>query len=227
MDHLAVFKQKFVQLRDMGFVKSLRRGPTGIGYTFETLMGIVENNAALPDFEGYEIKAHRSGSNSLITLFTFNRKAWKIPPLTAIQKYGSIDSNGRLGLYYTIKRIPNSVGLYTYIEDDSLSVRHVSGEIVVSWTIADMVAQFSKKISKLLFISARSEQRGDAEYFHYYRAQRLEETSEAVLIDQFINENITIDVRLHDAVTRARNHGTAFRVYEDKLPLLFKKVEDL
>ena len=40
------------ELKNRGFVKSLRKGPTGIGLTFETLMGVEENNLALPDIDG-------------------------------------------------------------------------------------------------------------------------------------------------------------------------------
>ncbi len=57
--NLEEFRQKFQELKNRGFVKSLRKGPTGIGYTFETLMGLDENNLALPDIDGIEIKAHR------------------------------------------------------------------------------------------------------------------------------------------------------------------------
>ncbi len=78
--NLEEFKQKFQELRNKGFVKSLRKGPTGVGLTFETLMGVEENNLALPDIDGVEIKAHRDNSKSMITLFTFNKKAWQINP---------------------------------------------------------------------------------------------------------------------------------------------------
>ena len=43
----------------MGFVKTLRKGPTGIGYTLETLLEIDENNISSPDFGEIELKAQR------------------------------------------------------------------------------------------------------------------------------------------------------------------------
>jgi hypothetical protein len=54
--------------------------------------------------DGAELKAHRSDANNLITLFTFNNKAWKMPPLEAVKAYGSLDRDGRQGLYYTMSR---------------------------------------------------------------------------------------------------------------------------
>ena len=111
------FKKKFTQVKEKGWVKSKRKGPTGIGQTLEQLLGIEENNIALPDLGTVELKAHRIGSSSMITLFTFNRKAWKMNPLAAIKKYGTLDDNGRLGMYFTMARTPNSMGLFLYVDE--------------------------------------------------------------------------------------------------------------
>lgn len=71
----------------------------------------------------------------------------------------------------------------------------------------------------LLFVSAFTEERDDIEYFHYRRAQLMVGTSPELVAEQIRSENILIDLRLHDKGTEgARNHGTGFRVKEDKLP---------
>ncbi len=221
------FKRKFQKLKSAGFVKSARRGPTGIGYTLETLLGIAETNIALPDIEGVELKAHRIGSNNLITLFTFNRKAWQIPPLDAVKKYGSRDRNGRLGLYYTMSVKPNSAGLFLNVNDETISVRHISGEIVAVWQLEQLAERFQQKIPAMLFVSAFSEERDGIEYFHFVRAQLMTGTSPDVLANQFRAENIVVDLRLHDKGIRARNHGTGFRAFEGKLPQLFQRIVDI
>lgn len=71
---LSQFRKKFAFIKAMGYVPSARRGPTGIGQTLEELLGLKENNIAVPDWGTIELKAHRVGSSSMITLFTFNRK---------------------------------------------------------------------------------------------------------------------------------------------------------
>lgn len=225
--NLEEFKQKFNELKVKGFVPSTRRGPTGIGHTLETYLGIDENNIALPDIEEVEIKAHRESVNNMITLFTFNGKAWKIPPLEAIKKYGSFDKNGRQGLYYTMSLKPNSAGLFLHVTDDDVSVRHISGEVVAVWDIRVLANRFIQKIPAMLFVSAFVEERDGKEYFHFYRAQLMKGTSAELLSNQFKAENILVDLRLHDKVTMARNHGTGFRTYENKLPLLFNEIIDL
>lgn len=225
--NLEEFKQKFKEIRKQGFIKSLRKGPTGIGYTFETLLGIKENNLILPDISDIEIKTHRIGSNNLITLFTFNRKVWRINPLEAIRKYGTYDKNGRLGLYFTLSQKPNSAGLFIYITEKSIQLRHINGEVIAEWLIENLMERFERKIPAMIYVTAEVEERDGVEYFHYIRAQLLKGTSKEILISQFKEENIVIDLRLHDKGSYARNHGTAFRCYEKNLPKIFSHVEDL
>ncbi|WP_158302799.1 hypothetical protein [Candidatus Endomicrobiellum trichonymphae] len=48
-----------------------------------------------------------------------------MPPLEAIKKYGSLDTNGRKGLYYTMSLKPNSTGLFLEVTKAAISVRHI------------------------------------------------------------------------------------------------------
>ncbi len=221
------FIKRFKKLKAKGFVPSRRKGPTGIEYTLEHELGIKENNIAGPDFSKIELKAHRLKSQNLITLFTFNNKVWKMPPLEAIKKYGSFDQNGRKGLYYTMSLTPNSAGLFLNVGKTNISVRHIEGTIIALWELKSLTERFTQKISSLIFVSAFSEERDGIEYFHYYRAQLMNNTSPELLGNQFKAENILVDLRLHDKGTMARNHGTGFRVYEEKLPSLFKNITEL
>lgn len=225
---LEEFKEKFEILKGKGFVKSRRKGPTGVGHTLEVEIGVNENNIDLPDIDKYELKGHRINSNSMITLFTFNRKAWQMKAIQAVRKYGSLDKDGRKGLYYTMSLKPNSAGVFLFVDDTDMYVRHVSGEIIAKWNLESVAKQFAKKMPALLFVSAFSEVRDDVEYFHYQRAQLMVGTSHELIAEQIRSENILIDLRLHDKGTEgARNHGTGFRAKEDKLPLLFKSINDL
>ncbi len=224
------FTNKLKEIKKQGFIKSMRKGPTGIGLTLETLLGINENNIALPDIGFAELKSTRLGTSNLITLFTFNRKAWVMKPLEAIKKYGSPDKDpskhGRLGLYYTMSLTPNSAGLFLYIDNNILSVRHISGEIVTQWNLEDVKEQFIKKLPALILVYAEVEEKQGVEYFHYNRACLLKDVSVNSLINAFKEEHIVIDLRLHDKGTSARNHGTGFRIKEAYLDRIFaNKVE--
>lgn len=59
----------FLIVKQKEFHKSLRGGYTGLGYTFETLIGKIEDRDYQPDFKGIEIKAKLGYSKSPLTLF--------------------------------------------------------------------------------------------------------------------------------------------------------------
>jgi hypothetical protein len=65
-------------------------------------VGLKENNIALPDFGNVELKAHRVGSSSMITLFTFNRKAWKMKPLEAVRTWHTRQEQAIGALLYNV-----------------------------------------------------------------------------------------------------------------------------
>ncbi|PIX56972.1 MAG: glycosyl hydrolase, partial [Candidatus Yonathbacteria bacterium CG_4_10_14_3_um_filter_43_12] len=68
---LQELKKKLSGIKTLGFVKTHRKGDTGIGKTLEDLLGIKENNIPLPDIgEIAELKAYRKSAVSMLTLFT-------------------------------------------------------------------------------------------------------------------------------------------------------------
>jgi hypothetical protein len=72
------FKEDFEKVKKLGFVESHRFHNTGIGKTFEDLIGVVENNSESPDYmEFLELKSSRDYTKSMITLFT---KSPNYPP---------------------------------------------------------------------------------------------------------------------------------------------------
>jgi MvaI/BcnI restriction endonuclease family len=221
------FREAFSKIKLAGYVRSTRPGPTGVGHTFETLLGLKEDNIALPDLGEVEVKARRLNSTSMVTLFTFNRKAWIMRPLEAVKKYGTLDRKGRQGLYFTMARAPTSTGLFLHVDEETISVRHISGETVATWNLERLASQFMRKLPALVLVSALSETRDGVEWFNYTRAQLLSGTSPDILREQILAGNVLVDLRLHDQGTRARNHGTGFRAREDKLSSIFRTVTDL
>ena len=127
-------KDKLSEINRKGYIVSLRRGNTGIGYTLETLLGLDENNLKTPDFGGIELKSQRIGASNPVTMFTFNRGVWKIKPRELIEKYGYIDTNGRPSLYCTANSKPNNQGLLVEVEQDVVRLYHVDGTLVAECT---------------------------------------------------------------------------------------------
>lgn len=224
---LEEIRAELSQIKSLGYVKTLRRGPTGIGYTLEELLGIEENNISVPDLGDVEIKAQRERHTGLTTLFTFNRKAWKMKPLEAIRKYGSLDRDGRMGLYYTMGLKPNSAGLFLCVEQDFVSVRSIDGSLIAQWELEEIERRFNRKAKNILLVKAKVEERDGIEYFLFNRAKFLSGgATKSIIRNQFEAEQLLLDLRLHDKGTSARNHGTGFRMNAKDLENFYQHVEE-
>ena len=174
------------------------------------------------------MKAQRENHAGMVTLFTFNRNAWKMPQLEAIKKYGSFDRDGRKGMYYTMELLPNSAGLFLWIDDDCISVRHVDGSIIAEWNMDDVVDRFNQKVKNILLVKAKSEMRDGVEYFLFNRARLLSGgINKSILKNQMENEKLKLDLRLHDKGTHARNHGTGFRAVESDMDNFYMRNEEI
>lgn len=216
------------EIKNKGFVPSLRKGPTGIGYTFESLFGIQENNIPIPDIGGrVEIKTVRRDSQSLITLFTFNRGVWHIKQKELIQRYGYIDEKGRRALKNTVfygRPIPQGISLEV---DESKNTVHLidvnTGETLATWDVYVIVGIFMTKLSRLLLVIADRKVEKGKEYFYYNEAYLLTDPSPRKFLQAFKNSLIGIDIRMHLKDSGAvRNRGTAFRIKEKDLIALYE-----
>ena len=226
---LSEIVERLTKVKQLGYVKSLRNGPTGIGYTLETLLEIKENNISSPDFGEIELKAQRERHTGMTTLFTFNNKAWQINPLDAIKKYGSYDKDGRKGMYYTMGLKPNSAGLFLTVDESSIMVRSIDGTKIAVWQLAEIERRFEAKVKNVLLVKAKVEERDGLEYFLFDRARLLSNgTTKAILKNQFETEQLLVDLRLHDKGTMsARNHGTGFRIFESSIEGLYQSVTEI
>ena len=228
--NLAEIKKRLKHLRDRGFIPSLRRGPTGIGYTLEKELGLKESNVAIPDIGGrVELKTSRKKASSLITLFTFNRGVWQISQKKAIESYGYYDENGRHALYTTIKQgQENSLGLSINLDKTNNRVKliHKSSETPIAiWNVYMLVGKFTSKFASLIFILADSRiAKNNREEFHFNEAYLLEQPTPESFIEAFKSLEIGIDIRMYLRPDGSvRNHGTGFRIREKDMPMLFGK----
>lgn len=218
---LQAFAKAFTEVRSQGFIKSVRKGDTGVGHTLEYHLGIVENNFSLADLGGAELKAKREGATSLITLFTRDRKAWKVRQSDAIRNFGTIDDDGRPNLYCTLFAKAKGSRFTMNVTTGGVSVEHRTGTVLCEWKHDDLAACFAKKFPALMLVVAKSELRSDGEWFKYKSAKLLSGSSPAKFRSCLAAGLVSIDLRLHLVGKKVRNHGTAFRISEDSLPRLF------
>ncbi len=227
---LPELKSRLLNIRDEGFVKTLRKGPTGIGHTLESLLELTENNLPIPDIGGrVEVKATRSNTNNLITLFTFNKSVWQYKQKDIVNRWGYWDAEReRQALYTTVSTLePNGLGFQLSVSNDatSLSLNHVpSKSLLAMWDMYHIVGKFVTKFSRMLFVHAETRNLSGVEEFHFSRADLLSDPSSMTFRNGFTSGIVTIDVRMYLKPSgQVRNHGTGFRVQEHSLPDLFQE----
>lgn len=221
-------RERLSEIKKRGYVRTLRRGPTGIGYTLETLLEIEENNISTPDLGEIELKTRRKTSRALITLFTFNEGFWKMDELEAIKKYGKTYKNGRMSLYSTVKVKPNKRSLFLSFGGTFISLRSTDGSIIAEWKVDEIEEKFNSKVKNLLLVKAKVKKEENVECFLYNEARLFSvDMTKSILRDQFECGKLCIDLRLHDGGTSARNHGTGLRTTEKNLENLYQNIQEI
>lgn len=218
-----------------GFVRTMRSGDTGVGYTLETLLGIAANSSRSPDFKGIEIKAKRSRIGRASTRSTLFSKApnWKLSPVgnarCLLNSRGYIDEDGRLSLYHTLRATaPNSLGLSLEIDAEKDWLKQVYHDPAtrkqvhdVTWEIPTLKRDLSAKHRETFWVRAACHGAGTEEQFHYVEVQHTRRALVANLPALIEAGVITVDYALHMASTRPRDHGYLFKIHPKSLGALF------
>ena len=216
-------------LQQRGYVVSLRRGNTGIGYTLESLLGISENNLKLPDLGGVELKSQRNGVSNRVTMFTFNRGAWKLKQRQLIETYGYVNTRGRPSLYCTVSIRPNNQGLFLRVKQNDIRLYQLDRTLIAEWHGEHLVSTFKKKMPSLVMVYADTRTNSNGrEEFWFNEAYLLTNPNTSNLLELISTGTIIVDIRMHLKENgRVRNHGTGFRIEQKFMKLCFGGREKL
>ena len=234
-------KKKFYEIKKMNWIESKRKGPTGIGYTFETLLGIDENNLPYYDFEDIEIKVHRKNSSSPIHLFNATPDGDELFPIKKIiKKIGYQDKinpkykvfnvtiTGKdyinLGYYKRLKIKVN----YFKRKVDLRVVNNINKkyDLNISWSYDLLKEKINYKIKHLAIIDADVKVINGKEFFKYDRINfyKIKGFNHLIkLIDEgIINVTFKIGV-FRDGPRKGQIHdrGTDFSIKKKNLGMLY------
>lgn len=229
------FIREYKSICDMGWVRTHRSGPTGIGKTLEDLLGIVENNDDSPDFGDYELKSSRINSNSMLTMFTRAPQPARANTYLRL-KYGyssrAYDNDEKV-LHATL-----SADRFTPISDtghslkiwcdvDGIYIESENGVEDIFWSRDALRKCFEKKYkNKFVYAKALSRGAGSSEEFKFVEAYEVSGFDYESFIDLLEDGKIYVDLRIgqyHRGPNKGKthDHGTGFRIKENDQPLLF------
>lgn len=202
---------EFNRIKGFGFIKSnrVKANAGSIGNTFEDHLGVKENNAKDPDFEGFEVKGQRELAGSKVSLFTksptnpkganaylkntFGRGDSKFPDLKAL--HASIWGDRWNSVYdkYTMKLAVNRE--FARVE---LIIKNKNEEILsdnVYWSFDDLKLSI-QKMSSMFVVVAASKVEEDVEYFHYNAATVYHNFQFAQFLKLLEDGFIMFDIRI-------------------------------
>lgn len=226
------FIDLFLKIKKEGFIKSNRKGNTGIGKTFEDCCGITENNSQLPDFKNIELKSQREYSESYLTLFTKSPSSPRSANTILRTNFGSFDK-----MYPDIKilhtsiyanNFNNHVSGYGYKlqvdrqkEKIYILVKSVRENTIVSnqiyWTFGDLKRKIDMKLSLIAYISAETRKINNNEEFWFNKAILLSGLNFEKFINLLEDGKVMVDIRIGaykqgNKKGKTHDHGTAFRI---------------
>ena len=232
------FINEFTKIKEQGWIRTHRSGPTGIGKTLEDLLGIPENNLDEPDFGEYELKSCRLDSQSMLTMFTRAPQPSRANTYLR-EKYGyssnAYDNDEKVlhatlsaDRFTTISNTGNKLKIWCDI--DGIYILSQDGRENVFWSKEALKRCFEKKYkNKFVYAKALSRGNGANEEFHFVEAYEVSGFNYEAFIDLLEAGKIYVDLRIgqyHNGKNKGKthDHGTGFRIRENDQYLLFKNI---
>lgn len=236
------FKKDFFAIKDK-WVPSNRTHDTGIGKTFEDLIGIIENNNFLADYkEVLELKASRELTQSMVTIFT---KAPTFPKkINTIlrEKYGQQDKKAESMkiLHTTVSAVKFNTFINKFcfkLEVDEankkilLKIKDLQTDkiedIEVYYTFEQLKKIIEKKCKYIAYISAENKKENGREFFKFNKAILLSGLTFDKFIDCVKKGLIVYDIRLGvyrmgEKKGKTHDHGSGFRILKNNLNQVFE-----
>lgn len=235
--------QKYKSIENCGWIKSKRLGTSGIGYTFECLIGKSEENFPIPDFKGIEIKTSRHNSWGKIHLFHATPDGdYLFPIKEVLDKLGYPDKDFP---EYKVFNFSVNAKKYTnigYSKKAKILVDNQKEKIYlvaknklnqdlnlkISWSFKMLEERINLKLKYLAIVKAKSKKEGKTEYFKYDRIYfyQLKDFNTLIKLIECGKINITFMIGLHKSGKRfgqIHDRGTAFTIYEKDINLLYDK----
>lgn len=236
--------EDFLTINKMKWIKSLRGGSTGVGYTFESLLNKKEDRICAPDYLNIEIKTMRYFSKKKIHLFnsTPNAKdSASIKEIVSILGYPH-----RQYPQFKVFNVSITADKYTHIgyKNLKLKVNHKEKRIElvnitdygktininVFWSFDVLKDVLYSKLHHLAIVKAYSKKNNETEYFYYsnisFYILKDFNTFISLIEKGIIRINFKIGIYTDsNRFGKICDHGTDFSIMEKDINLLFDEVK--
>lgn len=242
--------ERLIEVREKKWILGVRPGNVGgIGNTLEELLGIQENNLPIPNAAEWELKCQRIGTSSLTTLFHMepSPRAIKFVPKVLLPLYSWEHASipNEMSFRQTINALsctdrgfkvivdPHTQKVLISFDANAVAERHYGwlksverrvglGELNPQpyWGFDDLFHKAGTKLLNCFYIRAAVKRENGREYFWYKEIMVLQKFSLEKFLQAITRGFVLVDF---DART-GHNHGTKFRLRQDRLSDLYDQV---
>lgn len=244
-DNITDINDKFLEINNMGWIKSDKGRKNNFGRTFERLIGKEADNLEFPDYENIEIKARKmNAKNEYITLFSYKPESIYIDFIESLKNnYGYPDKNNR-----NIKVLNQSVfankrvwigsqfqfllKIDEYASKIFLCVFDSSGILIEKeayWDINTIKEKIERKLSNLAVVIVEQKVENDIEYYRYKEMQLYKLREFINFIDLIKTGKIRVNFKIGyfnsgQRINQVHNRGISFDLNYKNITELFQKI---
>ncbi len=244
-------KEKFIEIKKLGYIKSMYNGKGGVGNTFEILLGNEPNLKREADYDDIEIKTRTQKSTQNLTLFSCmpkisenaksklcgveylvnkcgylyknipNTKAFVCTTLTT----KIIKTHNDFGFLLNINEKEEKIILYIFDKKNVIIDRNLF------WDFKDLNEILLKKLKYLAIINAKSKIENNYYYYKYEHIAFYKLVSFENFIDLIKNGQIAIVFNIGCKKNTETNeyvtyyHGIRFDIEYVKIKKLFSIID--
>ena len=222
-DALNDLLSRFDQICEMGWIESLREGDTGIGYTFESLVGIQENNDRKADFRGIEIKCKQikvpGAGGGKINLFQ-QAPCWetRLSALERIRIIGQPNLDGHYACHSQVTTTKNNIDLWLNPSATPEQIDLLKGDTRFGyWPHSVLAERLKEKHSRAVFVKAKVGQTAGGKRFHFKELVYCEQPSIRRFNDLVQDRRLVFEFLMSEKEGgKVRNHGYPWRLSSDE-----------
>lgn len=238
------FKELFDKISKKEWIRSINKGSSTVGLTFEKEINKPVESFEIPDYGCIEIKTHKINSTFPITLFHASPDGNSFFKIKYLQEnYGHPDKNNPqykrfCGDVNSIDKqyIGKNYKYQLYIDYTSrkiiLNIFNRKNELIdnsCSWSFDLLEEKLKRKLKYLALIEAKSLYKNHTVYFkyqnlHLYQLKNFSYFIKAIE-DGIISITFTISTFQHGKrIGQIHNHGTAFRIHSKHLKAIYDDI---
>lgn len=245
--------RRLLEIQEKGWIiltRHRRDRDGGLGNTLEDLLGIPENNIPLADYGEFELKTHRSLSNSLISLFRFEPKprpripylvknyGWPIPKYGPRERSLRVDIDAakfsargfiakineklkRIELHFDSSKVPNTSPYKSWLQGVKNRVGLDDLNPIPYWTFEDLERKIRLKIKNMVYVTMDISAKQGTQRMRVSKAVLLQGADLPKFLDGIRKGWLQIEL----SARTHHNHGTAFRTWEKYWHNLYSNID--